>query len=169
MASSEKNLSEFDFSKIPSAKDLQFGIVIADWNPEITQMLHKGVIDTLIANGASIDNIETIHVPGSFELPLGAQILLEPDDNDFDAIICIGCIIQGETRHFEFISNSVAQGIMNVGLHYHTPVIFGVLTTDSKEQARDRAGGKYGNKGVEAAVSAIKMAYLNLQLDHEEE
>jgi 6,7-dimethyl-8-ribityllumazine synthase len=120
--------------------------------------LYQGAYHNLIANGAIAENIETHPVPGSFELTSGADILLK--DGNFDAIICLGCVIQGETRHFDFICNAVANGLSNVSIKYSKPVIFGVLTTDNQQQAIDRAGGKYGNKGDEAAITAIKMVKL---------
>ena len=137
---------------------MSFGIVVAEWNPEITEALYKGAYASLVENGAEESNIIKEYVPGSFELPLGAQLLIEK--HKVNAVICLGCVIQGETRHFEFISKSVADGIMNVGLKYSVPVILGVLTPDNVEQAEARAGGKFGNKGEEAAISAIKMVHL---------
>jgi len=163
MASNLKNLSDYGINSIPSAKDMDFGIIVSEWNNEITNSLLNGAIDTLIANGADKDNILVRYVPGSFELPLGAQILVDTDE--VDAVICLGCVIQGETRHFDFICNAVADGIMKLGLENSIPVIFGVLTTNTLEQAKDRSGGKHGNKGDEAAVSAIKMIALQMELD----
>jgi len=158
MATYLKNLSDFSGSEIPSAAPYRFGIVVAEWNAEITNALYQGAYNSLIANGASAENIETYPVPGSFELTSGADILLKTDR--FDAVICLGCVIQGETRHFDFICDAVANGISNVSIKYSKPVIFGVLTTDNQQQAIDRAGGKHGNKGDEAAFTAIKMAQL---------
>jgi 6,7-dimethyl-8-ribityllumazine synthase len=137
---------------------MRFGIVVSEWNTEITQKLLEGAYSTLIKYEAKEKNIVVKHVPGSFELPLGAQLMAE--SNKFDAIICLGCVIQGETRHFDFICSSVSQAIMNLGLEYNLPFIFGVLTPNNQEQAADRAGGKYGNKGDEAALTAIKMVSL---------
>ena len=158
MATYLKNLSDFSGSEIPSAAPYRFGIVVAEWNAEITNALYQGAYNSLIANGASVENIETYPVPGSFELTSGADILLKT--GRFDAVICLGCVIQGETRHFDFICDAVANGISNVSIKYSKPVIFGVLTTDNQQQAIDRAGGKHGNKGDEAAFTAIKMAQL---------
>lgn len=158
MATHLKNLSDFSGSDIPSAAPYRFGIVVAEWNAGITNALYHGAYHSLIANGAIAENIETHPVPGSFELTSGADILLK--DGNFDAIICLGCVIQGETRHFDFICNAVANGLSNVSIKYSKPVIFGVLTTDNQQQAIDRAGGKYGNKGDEAAITAIKMVKL---------
>jgi len=158
MATHLKNLSDFSGSEIPSAAPYRFGIVVAEWNAEITNALYQGAYNSLVLNGAASENIETHPVPGSFELTSGADILLK--NGNFDAIICLGCVIQGETRHFDFICNAVANGLSNVSIKYSKPVIFGVLTTDNQQQAIDRAGGKHGNKGDEAAITAIKMAEL---------
>lgn len=158
MATSLKNLSEYDASKIPSAENMKFGIVVAEWNEEITNALLQGAVKTLLKNNAKEENILVKHVPGSYELPLGAQIFLE--DSDVDAVIILGCVIQGETRHFDFICDAVGQGVMKLNLDYITPVIFGLLTTNDQQQAIDRAGGKHGNKGDEAGITAIKMIDL---------
>jgi 6,7-dimethyl-8-ribityllumazine synthase len=158
MATQLKNLSDFSGTDVPSAAPYHFGIVVADWNAEITGALYQGAYESLIDHGAFIQNIFTYSVPGSFELTAGADLLLK--NRKLDAVICLGCVIQGETRHFDFICGAVANGISNVAIKYSKPVIFGVLTTDNQQQAADRAGGKHGNKGVEAAVTAIKMAYL---------
>jgi len=158
MSSQHKNLSDFSGSEIPSAAPYRFGIVVAEWNAEITNALYQGAYETLIKHGALPENIFTYNVPGSFELTSGADLLLKT--KRFDAIICLGCVIQGETRHFDFICNAVANGVSNVAIKYSKPVIFGVLTTDNHQQAFDRAGGRHGNKGDEGAVTAIKMAYL---------
>lgn len=159
MASTLKNLSDFSsFSKIPSAKNIRFGIVVAEWNSEVTGALYKGAVETLIKYGAKEKNITTITVPGSFELTLGAQKLAAK--KTIDAVITLGCVIQGETRHFDFICDAVANGITNLNIKYNKPVIFGVLTTNTQQQAKDRSGGKHGNKGDEAAVTAIKMVLI---------
>jgi 6,7-dimethyl-8-ribityllumazine synthase len=163
MATAQKNLSSFDSGDIPDARHMKFGIVVADWNNRITHKLRDAAIETLVRSGASKNNIILKHVPGSFELTLAAQWLAETEE--FDAIICLGCIIQGETRHFDYICQSVTQGITQLNLVYNMPVIFGVLTTNTIEQALDRAGGKHGNKGDEAAVTAIKMAALKKELE----
>jgi 6,7-dimethyl-8-ribityllumazine synthase len=159
MATYLKNLSDFSNTEIPSAKKYRFGIVVAEWNAAITDALYQGAYKSLIENGASAENIYTYPVPGSFELTSGADILLK--SKELDAVICLGCVIQGETRHFDFICNAVANGLSNVALKYSKPVIFGVLTTDNQQQAVDRAGGKHGNKGDEAAITAIKMAHFS--------
>ena len=158
MATQLKNLSDFSNTEIPSAAPFSFGIVVAEWNAEITNALYQGAYDSLVTHGASPENIHTYAVPGSFELTSGADLLLKK--LKLDAVICLGCVIQGETRHFDFICAAVANGVSNVAIKYSKPVIFGVLTTDNQQQALDRAGGKHGNKGVEGAVTAIKMAYL---------
>lgn len=155
MSSQHKNLSNFEGSKIKSAASYKFGIVWSEWNHEITHALYKGAYDTLLKHGAKAENIISKTVPGSFELTLGAQYLAQ--DSDIDAVIAIGCVIQGETRHFDFICDAVANGITNLNIKYNKPVVFGVLTPDTMQQAIDRAGGKHGNKGDEAAVTAIKM------------
>ena len=133
----------------------RFGIVCSEWNDTVTSALLEGAIATLTEIGITEKDIHLTTVPGTFELPLGAQRLAQL--NDLDAIICLGCVIQGETRHFDFICQAAADGIMRVGLEYDKPVVFGVLTTDTQQKALDRCGGKHGNKGVEAALTAIKM------------
>ena len=158
MTEKKKNLSEFTPFEFSSAQNMKIGIVVSEWNDHITDSLFNGAKETLLQHDVREENIFTKHVPGSFELPLGAQWLLE--NMHVDAVICIGCVIQGETRHFDFISQAVADGIMNVGLKFSKPVIFSVLTCNTMEQAEDRAGGKHGNKGVEGAVSALKMLEL---------
>ena len=155
MASSEKNLSDVRLSGGVDAAKFTYGIVVAEWNEQVTEALYSGAFQTLINAGVPREKIERINVPGTFELSLGGQWMAKRDD--VDAVICLGCVIQGETRHFDFICNAVADGITNVGLKYDKPVIFGVLTTDNMKQALDRAGGKHGNKGDEAAATAIKM------------
>ncbi len=162
MATTLKNLSNYDSSNIPSANKMRFGIVVSEWNYEITMSMCKGAIETLITHGALEENIEITYVPGSFELSLGSQLLAEKDD--VDAVIALGCVIQGETRHFDFICQGVAYGITEVSLKYSKPVIFGVITSNNMQQAVDRSGGKHGNKGVEAAITAIKMAALKSSL-----
>ncbi|TVQ83162.1 MAG: 6,7-dimethyl-8-ribityllumazine synthase [Bacteroidetes bacterium] len=162
MSDKKKNLSEYDIHAVPDASDMRFGILVSEWNDEITFELCRGAIDTLKKHGAKDENIEIHYVPGSFELPLGAQYVAQT--GKVDSVICIGCVIQGETRHFEFICNAAAVGITNVGLKTDIPVIFGVLTPDTWQQAKDRAGGKHGNKGDEAAITAIKMVHLKRNL-----
>ncbi len=153
------------YNQIPSAKDMSFGIVVSEWNPAITDTLLEGAYNTLVANGAHPSNIFVKHVPGSFELVLGAEFFAEY--TEVDAIICLGCVIQGETPHFTYICQGVTNGIAQLNLEYNIPFIFGVLTTDNFEQARERAGGKHGNKGEEAAAVAIKMVALQLSMEEE--
>jgi 6,7-dimethyl-8-ribityllumazine synthase len=160
---STDNLSEYDAGSVPDAGELKFGIVVADWNSRVTSLLLDGALKTLRKHGAAADNIVVKHVPGSFELTLGAQFLAEYDD--LDAVICLGCVIQGETPHFTYICQSVSYGITELNLNYNIPFIFGVLTTLNLEQALDRAGGKHGNKGDEAAITAIKMAALQREME----
>lgn len=162
MSSSAKNLSEFDRHSIGDASNLTVGIVVSEWNSEVTEALFTGATETLINLGVKQDRLFRYNVPGSFELPLAAQWLIE--NNKPDAVICIGCVIQGETRHFDFICSSVADGCMELGLKSGIPVIFGVLTPENQQQAIDRAGGKYGNKGIEAAQTAVRMALLKRKL-----
>lgn len=158
MSSHHKNLSDFSHIQVASAAGRRFGIVVSQWNAVITGKLLDGVLPTLEKFGAAEKDIQIIQVPGSYELISGADLLLNQQAADLDAVICLGCVIQGETRHFDFICDAVANGLANVGLKYSKPVIFGVLTTDNLEQALDRAGGKHGNKGEEAAITAIQMA-----------
>ena len=160
---STSDLSGYDPASIPDAGKMRFGIVVSDWNHDITHALLEGATKTLKKHGATDNNIVIKHVPGSFELTLGGQFFAEYDD--LDAIICLGCIIQGETPHFTYICQSVTYGITKLNLEYNIPFIFGVLTTLNYEQARDRAGGKHGNKGDEAAVTAIKMAALQFEME----
>jgi 6,7-dimethyl-8-ribityllumazine synthase len=159
MATELKNLSEYDTTGFPDISTKQFGIVTAAYNPEITGALHKGAVNTLLKHGAQQDHIISKVVPGSFELTLAAQWLAER--KEIDAVICIGCVIKGDTPHSDYICHAVAQGLKDVALKFNKPVIFGVLTPLSLEQAQDRAGGKHGNKGDEAAVSAIRMLGFN--------
>ena len=158
MASNLKNLSEYNKKSLISADKMRFGIIISEWNEEITNALLKGAHSTLLSSGAKEKNIIVKNVPGSFELPFGAQLLIK--SGKVDAVICLGCVIQGETRHFEFICDAVANGISKITLDHNIPVIFGVLTTNNLQQAKDRSGGKHGNKGTEAAITAIKMISL---------
>ncbi len=158
MSSLHKNLSDFSHLKVASAANKKFAIVVSQWNASITSSLLNGAIETLLEHGAEEQDIQVIEVPGSYELISGADIVLQKQA--LDAVICLGCVIQGETRHFDFICSAVAHGLAHVGLKYTKPVIFGVLTTDNQEQAMDRSGGKHGNKGSEAAITAIQMAAI---------
>lgn len=164
MASNLKNLSDYDIKSVPSAKDMKFGIVTAEWNIDITNALLDGAIKTLIKHGAKEDNILKKYVPGTVELTLGAQFMAEYAD--LDAIICLGCVIQGETPHFNFVCQSVTHGITELNLEHNIPFIFGVLTTNNLQEAKDRSGGKHGNKGDEAAITAIKMAQLQIEMEN---
>jgi 6,7-dimethyl-8-ribityllumazine synthase len=155
MATSLKNLSTHTSTNIQDVSTKKFAIVVSEWNEEVTQALYSGAFQTLLQHGVKKENILKKLVPGSFELSLGAQWCAQ--DKEIDAVICLGCVIQGETRHFDFICQAVAQGLTQVSLTYNKPVIFGVLTPNTQQQALDRAGGKYGNKGDEAAITAIKM------------
>ena len=160
---STANLSEYDPESVPDANKMRFGIVVSDWNREVTWSLLEGAVSTLEKHGAALTNIVIKHVPGSLELTLGAQLLAE--DDDLDAILCLGCVIQGETPHFTYICQGVTQGITQLNMEYNMPFIFGVLTTSTQQQAIDRAGGIHGNKGDEAAVTAIKMAALQRDME----
>lgn len=152
------NLSYYDKNTIPNAKDFRFGIVVSEWNPEITKNLHQGAIDTLLDCGATKENIISWDVPGSFELVFGCKKMIETEK--LDAIIAVGNVIQGETKHFDFVCDGVTQGIIDLNIKYDVPVIFCVLTDNTKQQSIDRSGGKLGNKGIECAVAAVKMAAI---------
>ena len=158
MATANKNLSNYDKSALPNAKDFKIGIVVSQWNEKVTNGLLKGALETLEDCGVMQGNISIKYVPGSFELIYGAKVV---QASDVDVVITIGCVIQGETKHFDFVCEGATNGIMNVSLKYNKPVILGVLTDNTMQQAIDRSGGKLGNKGVEAAITALKMAALN--------
>jgi len=155
MSSTDKNLSEFAANNLPDISNKKFAIVVSEWNETITGALYEGAYNTLLAYGAKEENIIKAEVPGSFELSLGSQKFAQKEE--IDAVIALGCVIQGETKHFDFICMAVANGITEVSLKYNKPVIFGVLTPNTMQQALDRAGGIHGNKGDEAAFTAIKM------------
>ncbi|WP_192347124.1 6,7-dimethyl-8-ribityllumazine synthase [Algoriphagus sp. Y33] len=155
MATSLKSLSSHSSKNIQDISKKTFGIIVSEWNEDVTEALYSGAYQTLLENGAKKENIIRKNVPGSFELTLAAQWLAQ--EESIDAVICLGCVIQGETKHFDFICDAVAHGITNVALKYNKPVIFGVLTPNTQQQAMDRAGGKHGNKGDEAAITAVKM------------
>jgi len=163
MATNLKNLSDCDIKSVPSASKMKFGIVTAEWNRDITDALLKGAYETLLKHGAKEENILKKYVPGTVELTLGAQFMAEYAD--IDAIICLGCVIQGETPHFDFVCQSVTHGVTELNLEHNIPFIFGVLTTTNLQQAIDRSGGKHGNKGDEAAITAIKMAQLQIDME----
>ena len=158
MTTKKTNLSEYNNTDIPNVNGLSFSIVVSKWNLNITENLFQGAIKTLIDCGVNKGDINRIDVPGSFELVYGAKIAARSKPS---AIICIGSIIKGETKHFDFVSQSVSNGIMDLNIKLDIPIVFGVLTDDNMQQATNRSGGKYGNKGVEAAITAIKMAHLN--------
>jgi len=153
------NLSHYNRLNIPNANDYRFGIVVSKWNSEITDNLYKGALKTLIDCGAKKEHIITCEVPGSFELIHGCKKMIEKTDY-LDAIIAIGSVIKGETKHFDFVCHGVTQGIVDLNVKYNVPVIFCVLTDNTKEQSIARSGGKLGNKGVESAIAAIQMASL---------
>ncbi len=159
MSVKKTNLSDYNPSEIPILKDKKIAIIISEWNTDVTFALRDGAIETLIKYGFNKSDILIKYVPGSFELPIAAEMIYRTHD-EIDGIICLGCVIQGETRHFDFICDAVANGVMNVAINYSSPVIFGVLTTNDMQQALDRSGGKHGNKGVEAAIACIKMLAL---------
>lgn len=152
------NLSYYDKATIPNAKKFRFGIVVSEWNLDITNNLYLGAKAALLENGATKENIIKWDVPGSFELIFGCKKMIETQK--VDAIIAIGNVIQGETKHFDFVCDGVTQGIKDLNIKYSVPVIFCVLTDNTKQQSIDRSGGKHGNKGIESAIAAIKMAAL---------
>ena len=160
MATTNNNLSDFNKDLLPDSSNMKIGIVVSKWNNKITDGLYNGAFTTLIESGVSENNIEKIEVPGSFELIFGAKLLSR---KDVDAIICLGSLIQGETKHFDYVCQAVSNGIKDLNISLNIPVIFGVLTDNTMEQAVNRSGGKHGNKGVEAAVTAINMVHLNQQ------
>ena len=157
MSSANSNLKNLDFNKIPSAKGLKFGIVVSKWNSKITDKLLDGCVDLLKTKDATDENIKILHVPGSFELVYGCNSLI---DKGYDAIIAIGSVIRGETKHFDFICNATSNGIKDLNLLGKCPIIFCVLTDENIQQSIDRSGGKFGNKGIEAAIAAIEMALI---------
>ena len=164
MATQDNNLSEYNKENIPDGADFLIGIVVSEWNDDITSNLLEGARQTLINHKVKPENIIIKHVPGTFELPMGSQFLLESNE-DIDGVIAIGCVIQGETKHFDFVCDGATRGIMEVQLEYNTPISFCVLTDNIKQQSIDRSGGKHGNKGIECAVSLLKMIGLQEELD----
>ncbi len=159
------NLSDYDINKVPSAENMSFGIIVSEWNNQITFALRDAAIKTLIKHGAKDKNIHTVYVPGSFELIYAAgQFVKNKNTPEVDAVIILGSVIQGETPHFDYVCGGVTQGIAQLNAEAIKPVIFGLLTTDNMQQAKDRAGGKYGNKGDEAAITAIKMIELTKKI-----
>lgn len=162
MATENKNLSAYSSINIPSGADLKIGIVVSEWNENITGNLLKGAIQALTENGVKEENIKVEKVPGTYELPLASQFMLEY--TDVDGVVAIGSVIQGETKHFDFVCQATAQGIKDVGLKSNKPVIFCVLTDNNMQQAIDRSGGKHGNKGIECGVACLKMIGLQHRL-----
>ena len=158
MATINNNLSDYNLEEIPNSEGLRFAVIVSEWNNHITDSLFKGTEEALLNCGVKENDIVRIDVPGSFELVYGAKLASK---YNYDAIICIGSVIKGETDHFDFVCNAVSLGIKDLNIQLDIPVIFGVLTDNIEQQAIDRSGGKHGNKGVEAAITAIKMAHLN--------
>ena len=163
MTSEQNPLSDYQTDELPSADELRsqrFGIVVADWNSQITFSLLQGARDTLLKHGVTESNIEVVHVPGTIELTYAAKKLI--DQRTFNAIIAIGCVVRGDTPHFDYVCQSATQGITMLNAEGDIPVIFSILTTDNMQQAIDRAGGRLGNKGIEGAVTAMKMSTLDI-------
>ena len=163
MATAYQNLSEYDFDSVPNAEEMKFGIVVSEWNYKITGALLEGAVKTLLKHGAKQENILVKHVPGSFELTFGADQMLE--NSNVDAVIAFGCVIRGETPHFDYVCMGATKGLTNLNITSDIPVIYGLLTTNTMEQAEDRSGGKLGNKGDECAISAIKMVDFSWSLN----
>mgnify|MGYP000548049357 CR=1 FL=1 len=159
MATENKNLSQYDKNTIPNAKNFRFGIVVSEWNDEVTNGLFDGAKAALLDCGTLPENIVRWNVPGSFELIFGSKKMIETQD--VDCVIAIGCVVKGETMHFEFVCDGVTQGIKDLNVNYDVPTIFCLLTDNTMQQSIDRSGGKHGNKGIEAAIAAIKMVDLN--------
>lgn len=165
MSSKDKHLSQFEMNLNFDLSKLKIGVITSIWNTEITSALKDGCIEKLVSLGLPTENITKLDVPGAFELPSAAKMLLS--NEKIDAVICLGCVIKGETKHDDYISNAVAQGIMNLSILSGKPIIFGLVTTDNMQQAIDRSGGKYGNKGTEAAETALSMLSLKEGLNKE--
>ena len=161
MATINKNLSEYNKDTVPNTNGFRFGIVVSEWNENITAGLYKGAIEALLENGVPQENIISWDVPGSFELVYASKRMIS--SQNVDAVIAIGSVIQGETKHFDFVCEAVAQGIKDLNVLTDVPVVFCVLTDNNMQQAIDRSGGIHGNKGTEAGIVAIKMAYLRQQ------
>ena len=158
MSTENSNLSNFDNSTVPSGDSLTIGLVVSKWNEKITESLFNGAFTTLTEFGVKANNIKRIDVPGSFELVFGSKKMIQAR---VDVVIAIGCVIKGETEHFDYICQSVSKGIIDLNINFDTPVVFCVLTDNNIQQSVDRSGGKHGNKGVEAAITALKLANLN--------
>jgi 6,7-dimethyl-8-ribityllumazine synthase len=163
MGDKKKDLSSYQSEEVPQGKEMKIGIVVSEWNPEITQSLENACVAALLKHGVSQKNMKVIHVPGTYELPAGAHLLFQ--NGQFDGVVCLGCVIKGDTRHDEYINSAVAHGLTHLSLAVNKPVIFGVLTTENEEQAKDRAGGSHGNKGTEAAITVLKMIHLYKNFD----
>jgi 6,7-dimethyl-8-ribityllumazine synthase len=161
MATALRNLSEYDKDFVPNGADFKVGIVVSEWNDSITLNLLKGAKEALLDNGVKEENILVRFVPGAFELPLGAQYMCE--FTDVDGVVAIGVVIQGETKHFDFVCDGATQGIKDINLKYNTPVAFCLLTDNNMQQSIDRSGGKHGNKGIECAIACMKMIDLKRQ------
>jgi 6,7-dimethyl-8-ribityllumazine synthase len=156
MATAYQHLSDYNFDSVPDASSLRVGLVVSEWNQAITEKLLEGACNTLERHGVKAENIHVERVPGSFELTFGARQLAE--HREPDVVIALGCVIRGDTPHFDYVCSGVTQGLTSLNLQYGIPFIFGLLTTDTLRQSEERAGGRYGNKGDEAAITAIKMA-----------
>ena len=163
MATALKNLSEYSKETIPNGADFKIGIVVSEWNDSITNNLFEGAKQTFLENGVPEENILIRHVPGAFELPMASQWML--DATDVDGVIAIGVVIQGETKHFDFVCQGTTDGLMKVMLEYNSPISFCVLTDNKLQQSIDRSGGIHGNKGVECAVALLKMIALKKSFD----
>jgi len=163
MATAYQNLSQYDFDSVPDASNMKFGIVVSEWNTKITEALLEGACNTLERHGAKQENIQITRVPGSFELTFGAKQLIEQTESD--AVIILGCVVRGDTPHFDYVCQGVTAGVTELNVKYAIPVIFGLLTTDTMQQAEERAGGVHGNKGDEAAITAIKMVDFSCKLE----
>lgn len=159
MATALQNLSSYDPHTVPSGEGKKIGIVVSEWNYSVTGSLLSGAVNTLLKFGVKEDDIVVEHVPGSFELTYGARLLIEK--TEVDSVIILGCVIQGDTPHFTFVCDSVTEGCTELNLQHHVPVVFGLLTTLTLDQAKARSGGRHGNKGDEAAITALKMMALH--------
>ena len=157
MSTNHSNLSDYDKASVPSGENLTVGLVVSEWNEDITESLYSGAYDTLVERGVISNNIKRINVPGSFELVYGSKKMIQ---SNVDVVIAIGCVIKGETEHFNYICHSVSNGIIDLNINFNTPVVFCVLTDNNKQQSVDRSGGKHGNKGVEAAITALKLSAI---------
>ncbi len=162
MATAYQNLSSYNPETVPDASGMKIGIVVAEWNPAVTEALLEGACNTLEHNGVVAENILVTRVPGTFELTFGAREVAE--STEVDAVIVLGCVVRGDTPHFDYVCQGVTMGVTRLNLLYGIPFVFGVLTTDTMQQALDRAGGMHGNKGDEAAITAIKMIDFSCKL-----